>query len=57
MIARLWRWLFCGCQHKWIVYRECKFYSDGAAPDAHPRAVSLVLQCERCGNIKTELVA
>lgn len=54
MFYKLWRWLFGGCEHKWILEDEISVYDK--LPIGLPYATKYILQCEKCGNLKKKVV-
>lgn len=56
MIARLWRVLFGGCEHKWHILHECHVYVHSTASGKkvleEPVGRRIYFQCERCGDVK-----
>ena len=52
MIGWLFRFLFGGCEHKWVVHREYKerrvFINYGQD------YIKVISRCTKCGNIKSQ---
>jgi len=51
MIARLWRALFGGCEHKWAEKNRYGIYM--ASDNERMANVLIELQCEKCGDMKS----
>lgn len=51
MIAKLWRWLFGGCEHEWETIRAVKLESIDMY-DHKSMGVRYTLRCKKCGWVK-----
>jgi hypothetical protein len=49
-MKRLIEFLFSGCFHEWGIIEKLRYYKDDKEV---LNSISYVLQCKKCGNIKT----
>ncbi len=60
MLTKLWRFLFGGCEHKWVIFGSVRvFRSDpvsGAPDNDKPVGTKYHVQCERCGEVTSRIV-
>lgn len=54
MLKKIWDFLFYSCRHEWIITDKVETPNIRYYPDNLPPDVKLVLQCKKCGNIKTK---
>lgn len=54
MLTKLWRFLFGGCEHKWVEQARYGVYPIGRKDDQGPGNILIELKCEKCGTIKSK---
>lgn len=54
MLIKLWRWIFGGCEHKWIRIENIQNFKHASC--TMPQHLIYVLQCDKCGNIKGTII-
>lgn len=56
MLKKIFDVLFYSCRHDWIISRSINKANRRYYPDNLPPDTILVLQCKKCGDIKTKTI-
>lgn len=54
MLTKLWRFLFGGCEHKWVEMNRYGLHLAVFGDDRPPNNILIELKCEKCGAIKSK---
>jgi len=54
VIAKLWRWLFGGCEHKWALFQQLEWRFISTPDTSKPNGYHYVMKCEKCGRLEKQ---